>query len=170
MKRILCAFVLMSSHVWADTAPVEVEKNLVSAKQKGVATASLFGKVLYDAELWTQKGARFSMSEEFALTLRYKTGFSATKLVWGTIHEMARMENQSKGNFDSLKPKLNACFADVSVGDRFTGISKSKDRVDFFFNGTKKCTLTYPNITERFFGIWLGPKARDGKSSRQLKG
>jgi len=171
MKKALIASVLLIvSSAVVNATPSEVSQQVSGASLKGTATASLFGKELYDAQLYTVSGEQLSYDKHFALTLNYKVSFTVAKLVWGTVHEMARIEGVSKSKFDDLKPKLAACFADVTSGDRITGMSESSQKVSFYYNGKKRCSLSYPDISKRFFGIWLGPKARDGASAKRLKG
>ncbi|KAB7616030.1 hypothetical protein F9L33_04510 [Amylibacter sp. SFDW26] len=152
------------------STPPEVQANLKNASLTGAASASILTKTIYDAELWSEDGKPFAIKDDFALSLTYKASFKASVLAWATVFEIARIEDTQKTNFDDLEQKLTTCFSDVKRGDRFTAMPTNIDNVTFFFNGQKSCDLSYPKLTERFFGIWLGPKTRDPKVSAKLKG
>ena len=152
------------------STPPEVQANLTNASLTGAAIASILTKTIYDAELWSEDGKPFTIKDDFALALTYKASFNASVLAWATVLEIARIEDAKKAKFEDLEQKLNTCFSDVKRGDRFTAMPAGADNITFFLNGQKSCNLSYPKLTERFFGIWLGPKTRDAKISAKLKG
>lgn len=164
----LCFWLLLPNTVWS--APAEVQSTIPHAERKGQANYNLLGLPLYSAELWTDKNKPFSFEEPFALTLTYQRSIKASLLSWASISEIARIENRSKASFDLLGRKLTDCFSDVNDGDKITGIAQSASAVSFFYNGKKRCDLSYPRLRERFFGIWLGPKTRDVQAAQKLKG
>ncbi len=169
-------YLVITLAIWGTAAsaalstPPEVQANLDNASLTGAASASILTKTIYDAQLWSEDGKPFTMKEDFALALTYKASFKASVLAWATVFEIARIEDTKKKKFEDLEGKLAACFTDVKRGDRFTAMPSSANNVTFFLNGEKKCDLSYPKLTERFFGIWLGPKTRDPKVSAKLKG
>ncbi|GGA05028.1 hypothetical protein [Neptunicoccus cionae] len=154
----------------AQSAPVEVARSLGGASLKGTASARLWGKKLYDAELWTASGGTFDQREPFALTLRYAHAFSADLLARTSVKEIVRVEGGRLSDHGALEQRLRRCLVDVAKGVRVTGVSQGPDRASLFVNGRKTCTLTYPRLRDRFFGIWLAPTSRDARSASRLKG
>jgi len=171
MKYSVMTMVFWGTSAFAAlSTPSEIQANLDNASLSGAATASILTKKIYDAELWSEGGKPFAMNDDFALALTYKASFKASVLAWATVFEIARIEDSSKAEFNDLEQKLLPCFTDVKRGDRFTALSQDENNVTFYFNGQKSCDVSYPKLTERFFGIWLGPKTRDPKVSEKLKG
>lgn len=167
---IALSFLVFTLPQLARAEPVEISNFLDKPKAQGMANFRFLGKDLFNAELWLEQGKSFSFEQEFALVLTYQTSLNAGLLSWASIREIARQEGQSSSQYDDLGPELKACFADVQPGDRITGVAQSSDTASFYYNGTKTCSLSYPKIRERFFGIWLGPNSRDANASDQLRG
>ena len=117
-------FVLFAAPALAQSMPPEVKNTLGEAKLKGSATAKLFFKEIYEAELWQKDDRPFSYNQRFALSLTYKTGFKASVLAWATAHEIARMEGARKGEFEALEEELVSCFTNVQRGDQFHWFSQ----------------------------------------------
>ena len=78
--------------------------------------------------------------------------------------------NLTKINCLLVKKLLSNCFVDVLAGDRITALSLSKDKVRFFYNGSKQCDLEILDIRRKFFSIWLGNDTRDIEGSLRLQG
>lgn len=154
----------------AQSAPGEVARTLGAASLKGTATARLWGKKLYDAELWTASDGPFDQREPFALTLRYAYAFSADLLARTSVKEIVRVEGGRVADHTVLEQRLRNCLVDVDRGTRITGVSHGENRASLFVNGRKTCTLAYPRLRDRFFGIWLAPTSRDARSASRLKG
>lgn len=150
--------------------PDEVQQVLPAPVAKGQATATLFSAEIYDAELFTSKGAPFSIDRPFALTLIYKYNFSADVLAMASVREIARMEGIRMSDLRSLRGELKGCFRDVRKGERVTGVGRADDVIEFYVNGNKTCALRQENLRERFFNIWLGEDTRDPDGAAQLKG
>ncbi|WP_069301016.1 hypothetical protein [Neptunicoccus sediminis] len=169
----VCAVVsglLATGRTMAQTAPAEVARSLGAASLKGTATARLWGKKLYDAELWTASDGPFNQRDPFALTLRYAYAFSADLLARTSVKEIVRVEGGRVMDHGALEQRLRSCLVDVDRGTRVTGVSHGADHASLFVNGRKTCTLTYPRLRDRFFGIWLAPTSRDARSASRLKG
>ena len=160
MRRLAAALVaalgLALGEARAD--PPEIVEALPGAERVGEARFTYLVWPVFDAELFTRSGA-FDWSEAFALSLTYRRGFSADALTGQTIEEM-RARGVSAQVLAGLRPRLRACFADVSAGDRFTAVSLTDERASLFFNGAYRCTLNAPGLRQAFFGIWL-----DGRSN-----
>ncbi|MEM6619763.1 MAG: hypothetical protein AAF631_10720 [Pseudomonadota bacterium] len=153
----------------AQSAPPEVATRFSSPELTGETTARAWGFRLYDAELWTEDGA-FSFGQKFALTLTYGARFSAELLARSTIDEIVRVEGGQPSDHSRLQGRLQQCLIDVRRGSRITGVAESPSRVSLYANGSKRCTINYPSLTKRFFGIWLAPTSRDTRGAARLTG
>ena len=168
MKFLIFFFAVVALPAMAETAPKEIRAQFGSPVHLGRADVSLLGFDLYQAQLWSSRST-FSFQEPFALTLIYKRKFTAKQLTKNTIEEVARIENTSVKEHAALS-KIQKCFADVGPNDRITGIANSSDNATFYVNGRQSCSIEYPKLTQRFFGIWLSENTRDPKSRKQLLG
>lgn len=173
MKRIISTCVVFGVLFQASVllaAPSEVEKELSKPTLQGKHVARYWGFKLFKAELWTSGGGAFKFEQEFALTLNYLYPFSKEVLATSSVEEISRMEGSNPEVHEKLKQQLLVCFADVDKGDRITGVAESATQVSMYVNGRKSCSLSYPKLRERFFGIWLDPKSRDKKGAQRLRG
>ena len=154
----------------AKAAPNEVQKELSAPQLQGKHTARFWGFRLFNAELWTSGAGTFSFDQQFALTISYLYPFSREVLARSSVEEIARVEGGAPEQHAKLEKQLMGCLVDVDKGTRITGVAESASRVAMYVNGRKSCTMSYPNLRERFFGIWLAPTSRDAKGARRLRG
>ncbi|WP_254430572.1 MULTISPECIES: hypothetical protein [unclassified Ruegeria] len=139
--------------------------DLKDPKQLGSATFRFLGLPLYDAKLYTPAGAAFSWDEDFGLQLTYRKNLKQKALVESTLEEITR-----QGNSAPTQAQLEACFQAVSKGDSYLAVSKGPNEVDFWRNGSKTCSLTYPGAKRSFMSIFLGDNSRSASFTQQLKG
>ncbi len=132
---------------------------------RGSATFRFLGLPLYDAKLYTPGGAAFNWNEDFGLQLTYRKNLKQKALVESTLEEMAR-----QGNPAPTEAQLQTCFQAVSKGDSYLAIAQGPNRVSFWRNGSKTCTLTNSGITRSFMSIFLGDNTRSASFTQQLKG
>lgn len=154
----------------SEERPPEVSRMVAGAELRGAARVDFLTLPLYRAQLWTPEQQSLEQADRFALSLTYKRGFRARSLAKGSVSEIARIEGRPTSAFSDLERALIDCFADVSAEDRITGVSASSDTAAFFVNGVQSCTLTYPNLRDRFFGIWLGSDSRYPEVTARLRG
>jgi hypothetical protein len=154
----------------AEAAPKEVVNELSAPQLQGKHTARFWGFRLFNAELWTSKPGKFSFDQQFALTLRYLYPFSREVLARSSVEEIARVEGGLPEKFAKLESQLKKCLVDVDKGTRITGVAESSNKVAMYVNGRKSCTISYPNLREQFFGIWLSPTSRDARGAQRLRG
>lgn len=154
----------------AFAAPTEVERELSAPQLQGKHTARFWGFKLFNAELWTSKPGAFRFDQQFALTLSYLYPFSKELLARSSVEEIARVEGGNPDDFARLEKQLMGCLVDVDKGTRITGVAESDSKVAMYVNGRKSCTMSYPNLRERFFGIWLAPTSRDARGAKRLRG
>ncbi|WP_120634778.1 hypothetical protein [Ruegeria sp. EL01] len=161
-RTSLLAFVLLAPGGVVASTVADVLNN---AQLRGDATFRFLGLSVYDAKLYTPQGAPFNWSQDFGLLLRYRKNLKQKALVESTLEEMDR-----QGNGAPVQNQLEQCFQSVSKGDTYLAVSRGPDKVAFWRNGTKTCTLSYPGIKRAFMSIFLGNNTRSARFTRQLKG
>ncbi|QFT74495.1 MULTISPECIES: hypothetical protein [unclassified Ruegeria] len=144
-------------------SPVTEELN--DAQLRGTATFRYLGLPIYDAKLYTPKGAPFSWSEDIALQLTYRKNIKKKALVNSTLDEMDRI-----GRSAPVRDQLNRCFKAVAKGDSYLAVSDGPDKVSFWLNGQKTCTMAYPGIKRSFMSVFLGDNTRSASFTRRLQG
>lgn len=147
------------------SAASPMSDHLRDPKLRGSSTFRFVGLPIYDARLYTPDGAPFNWSEDFGLELTYRRNIKKKALIDSTLEEMDR-----QGNALPIKAELENCFQTIMPGDRYLAISQGPDRVSYWFNGKKACTIAYPGIKRAFMSIFLGDKTRSASFTRQLKG
>ena len=171
--RLLCLFlacVAATAAVASEERLPEVERMVARAELRGSALVNFLSFPLYEAQLWTPEQRSVDRVGSFALSLTYKRSFKAGSLARSSVSEIARMEDRPTSDFDDLEAKLRGCFVDVTADDRITGVSSSPDSATFFINGERSCAVIYPDLRDRFFGIWLGSDTRDPEVTARLRG
>lgn len=169
LRGALLAAVLAICAGAAEARPAEVERSLPGAQLVGEARYRILTLSVFDASLWTTNGA-FSWNEPFALTLTYHRSFSARAIANRTLAEMSSRGAGDARALAPLRDRLEACFADVTPGDRITGVSTGPNSARFYFNGERRCEIEWPLFQRRFFGIWLDASGDARRFSVQLRG
>ena len=138
---------------------------LSDARLRGEATFRFIGLPLYEARLFTKGGAALDWKQDFGLELKYLRNLTQYDLVEGTIRELKRT-----GGAMPRREKLERCYTDVRKGDRYAAVSSGPNRLDFWLNGKRICTLEHPRIKQSFMAIFLGNNTRSKSFTRKLKG
>ncbi len=138
---------------------------LNDAELRGSATFRYLGFPIYDAQLFTPGGTPLNWSQDFGLELRYRRNLSKKALVNSTLDEMKRI-----GRAAPVRSQLDVCFDAVRKGDRYLAISQGPNKVGFWLNGRKVCTMSYPGIKRSFMSIFLGDNTRSASFTRTLRG
>ena len=175
MKRLgivfdLAVCLLGAQLAAAQSAPKEVNAALSSPQLQGKHTARFWGFRIFNAELWTNAAGKFSFDQQFALSISYLYPFSKETLAKSSVEEIARVEGGVPSDHARLEKLLVGCLIDVDKGDRITGVAQGANKIAMYVNGRKNCTMTYPKLRERFFGIWLAPTSRDARGASRLRG
>ncbi|WP_170515643.1 hypothetical protein [Ruegeria atlantica] len=142
-----------------------ISQTLTDAQLRGIATFRFLGMPIYEAKLYTPQGSALNWTQDFALQLTYRKSLKQKALVESTLDEMAR-----QGNPAPTQAQLQKCFQAVSKGDSYIAISEGPNKIGFWRNGQKTCTLSYPGAKNAFMSIFLGDNTRSGSFTRQLKG
>ncbi|WP_170326267.1 hypothetical protein [Ruegeria arenilitoris] len=132
---------------------------------RGTATFRYLGLPLYDAQLFTPGGAAFSWKQDFGLQLQYRRNVSQKALVNSTLDEMQRI-----GRAAPVRDQLQTCFKAVNKGDRYLAVSEGPNKVSFWLNGRKTCTMSYPGIKRSFMSVFLGENTRSAAFTQRLRG
>jgi hypothetical protein len=163
MLKSVLSGALMAAFFLAQPSPATAAFS--GASERGSAVYRYLGLPIYEARLYTNGGAPLDWNEDFGLELRYLRNFSQYDLVESTMRELNRT-----GSPLSVRAKLESCFKDVRKGDRFVGVTDGPNRITFRLNGTRTCTLSHPQISYRFMGIFLGENSRSASFTRKLRG
>ncbi|SLN71901.1 hypothetical protein ROA7450_03975 [Roseovarius albus] len=142
-----------------------VDNILPDAEPRGQATFRFLGLPIYHARLFTANAAPLSWQNDFAIELTYKREIAQKELVGSTLQEFDRL-----GSPLPLRDNLMRCFYDVNKGDRYLAVSDGPDRIRFWRNGKRTCTLAYPDIKKRFMSIFVGDNTRSQSFTRRLVG
>ncbi|MGB5835446.1 MAG: hypothetical protein WBC68_10325 [Albidovulum sp.] len=163
MLRLALATVFMIAPGVAQASTVA--SALPDAELRGAAVLRFLGFPVYEARLFTRSGTSLDWSTDFAIELTYLRNLSEQELVESTMRELDRT-----GGALPLRDQLERCYVDVRKGDRYLAVSEGQDRVGFWLNGKRVCTLGHPQIKTRFMSIFLGDNTRSPSFTRKLKG
>ena len=142
-----------------------VKSALSGAELRGAATFRFAGFPLYQARLYTQRGAPLDWAADFGLELTYMRDLTEYDLVEGTLREIARTAGSQPP-----RGQLSRCFRDVRRGDTYLAVSAGPDQLRFWHNGEQVCTLRHPGIRTGFMAIFLGDNTRSKSFTRDLRG
>jgi Chalcone isomerase-like len=164
------AFVALVASAAAMTRPLELGSTISSTKPYGSGSLTWLFFTAYDATLWTD-ASQWSMNVPFALTLRYRMGFSTDEMVERTLQEMAKVSSATtKDALGRFGAALKRAFPPVKDGDRITALYMPGQGTQFFHNGAPTVTLAGTAFAEPFFGIWLSAKTSEPKLRAALLG
>ncbi|MCK8464662.1 hypothetical protein MUY35_12445 [Aliiroseovarius sp. S1339] len=166
MLRTLLTLILLAG----TPAPALAQSNVAAvalpgAEVRGTATLRFLGLPLYQARLFTVGAAALDWNKDFGIELTYLRNLSQYDLVEATMREFKRT-----GGALPLEGQLNKCFDAVNKGDRYLAVSNGVDKVGFWRNGQRTCTLSHPQIKSRFMGIFVGDNTRSKSFTRKLIG
>ncbi|SDJ06684.1 hypothetical protein [Aliiruegeria lutimaris] len=161
-RRVLLLAALLAASVASVSS---ADAAFSGASERGSAVYRHLGFPVYEARLFTKGGAPLDWNRDFGLELRYLRNFTQYDLVESTMRELNRT-----GAPLPVRSQLETCFSDVRKGDRYLAVTDGPDRISFRLNGTRTCTLSHPQITNRFMGIFLGENSRSASFTRKLLG
>lgn len=157
----LVAFIGLAAAGMAMTRPLELGNTITATKPYGSGSLAWLVFTAYEATLWTD-APQWSMNAPFALTLRYRMGFTPDELVERTIEEMVKVSPAApKGAFARFGTDLKRAFPVVKDGDRITALFVPGKGTQFFHNGVPTAQIADSGFADSFFGIWLSPKTSE---------
>jgi hypothetical protein len=169
LSAIALAFLIPALASANPIRPVEIDRQGMNLQHAGSGSVGFLFWQFFDADLWATNG-RFSWDQPLALSLTYRTDFSARELTDSTIEEMARINGWPKDRLSGFRSEIAPCMSDVSDGDRFTAASPAPDRIVLFLNGDERCDLSMPGLRRAYLNIWLSENSRFPDQSRRLTG
>ena len=149
--------------------PAELDRHGQAWAHTGSASVGFLLWQVFDADLWAPDG-RFGWDAPLALSLIYRTDFSARELTDSTIEEMERIAGWQPERLAEFRSEIGPCMTDVGDGDRFTAASPEPDRIVLYLNGEQRCELTEAGLRRAYLGIWLSQNSRFPDESRKLIG
>lgn len=152
--------------------PPEVTQHLPQARLHGDGRFRYFGFHVYDAQLWVPASFEVArlFSQPFALSLVYARSLKARDIAERSMEEMRRQATISEADAQRWLQAMTAAFADVSQGDRLTGLYRVDMGASFFLNGQATRAIDDQRFATLFFGIWLSPATSAPALRRELLG
>ena len=167
-RTVLAAALVLTSSA-AMAKPSEIQALPADYQTVGKTSFSFLFWDFFDAELRSRSGA-FDWNQSLALTLTYKTDFSADELTDSTMESMAKVTPWSEPRLSAFRNDVASCMSNVKRGDRFTAYSPSPDEVVLYLNGREHCRWQQPGLREAYLGIWLSEQSGFPKETAQLTG
>lgn len=132
---------------------------------RGQAEFRVLGVPIYEARLFTPNGQPLDWAGDYGLELTYLRPLTANALINSTQNELVRLGHVTPNDL-----ALGACFQDVGVGDRYLAVPDGTDRITFWRNGERVCTLDHPGFAHGFMSIFLGDNTQSAAFTRALLG
>ena len=155
------------------TLPPEVAAELPGALWSGSARLRFFGFDVYDSRLWVAPGFKVAQFDQhgLALELSYLRALSGRDIAERSLKEMKRAGELTAAQSQRWLAALQDAFPDVKAGDRITGLHSPGTGARFWHNGQARPSVSDPDFSRLFFGIWLSsatsePQLRSGLLSR----
>lgn len=124
---------------------------------------------IYDARLYVTNGI-YDPNKPFALALSYLRPFSGSDIAERSVEEIRNQGSDDESLLVSWESQLKAIFPDVVEGDQIVGISDPLEGARFFLNDSFIGTISDPNLSQRFFDIWLSEKTSEPGLRKSLLG
>ena len=160
----LCGAMLALPEI-SDAREGLLDQALEPPVMRGEATFRFLGFPVYEARLFTPEGQAFDWEKDFGLELTYLRRVSEDTIVSSTLGELERI-----GEDMPVEAQLQKCFEPVNKGDTYLAVTEGENRVTFWLNGSRTCTLTHPEAKFRFMSIFLGEDTRSASFTRRLRG
>jgi hypothetical protein len=152
--------------------PAELVAALPGAQALGAATLRFLGLDIYAARLWVPSGfqADAYAQSPLALELTYFRALSGQRIAERSLKEMRRQATRGAAQEQAWLDAMLLAFADVKVGDRFTGLHTPGVGARFWFNGVERTAVRDAEFSRLFFGIWLSDAGSEPQMRASLLG
>lgn len=156
----------------APAVPGEVLAELPGARLRGQGRLTFFGLSVYDARLWVDDSFRTdaAIDRPLALELVYARKLHGHAIADRSLAEMRRASPMGAADAERWLAAMRATFADVSPGDRMTGVHRPGTGARFFLNGDPRGEISDAAFARAFFAIWLGPATSEPALRQALLG
>jgi hypothetical protein len=134
----------------------------------GSGALKWLGVTLYEATLLAP-GGEYHADGVHALEIAYRYAFTGQQLARASLKEIERLQGE-RDDRDALIERFSKLFADVSAGDRLTGVHLPGEGADFYGPQGYLGRLEDAQLAADFFHIWLDPRTRKPDLRRQLLG
>lgn len=151
-------------------APAEVSSVLAQPQWAGQARMRFFAFDVYDARLWVAPGfkPRDYAQTPFALELTYLRKLDGRAIAERSLKEMRRQGSFAAEQEQRWLNAMEQAFPDVRDGDRLTGVHLPGTGARFLLNGQVRATISDPEFSRYFFGIWLSESTSEPQMRSQL--
>lgn len=170
MKTLVCILVLLVQLVLPNTSTAAITDGLIENPQiVGKARLEVMFWDIYDAELIAENGD-FSRNGPFALKLTYLRDFDGEDIASRSVDEIRDLGVTDEVKLAKWFEHMVSLFPDVTKGNSLTGVVDHNQFSHFFFNDKKLGTVTDPEFSRWFFGIWLDENTSEPEMRRELLG
>lgn len=159
MKKVFFVLALLMGPVQAN--PVD------DLKTVGSTTFNWMFWKIYDISLLTPTGSYEDGKPPLALEITYARDIAGNQLVESTIDEWERQEISWQAGWPE---KLKRIFPDITTGDQLLLRVDDQNNSNFYFNRQPIGVIEDDGFTDAFLAIWLSPKSRSPKLTRELTG
>ena len=153
--------------------PPSLRHYLTTPRLLGAGTYSVWGLDIYHATLWgSEKAMRPDQwhTQRLALELRYARDFDGKDIAKRSVDEMHMQSPLAQDKAQSWLKTLESLFPSVRKDQTLTGIYLPGANSQFLFNENPIGSINDPDLSQRFFAIWLSPKTSAQKLRRALFG
>jgi len=140
-----------------------------NAKLVGEARYKYLLWSVFDAKLYAPNG-QLQKGAPFALQLTYLRDFSDRDLAKQSVDEMRKQGFRNEVKLAAWYREMERIFPSVKKGTSITGIHAPGQGAHFYLNSQFLGTVKDQEFSNRFFSIWLAPKANDQSFRRKLLG
>lgn len=170
-QRIMRASILLLLVLGAPLR-AEWQSLIPGAQVQGSGEFRMWGFAIYQARFWSSGAADqpLNMTTPFALELTYRRSISRDDLVDASIREIHRLGLASPDPqiMAQWQQAMHSAFADVSAGDRITGVFLPGQGSRFYFNDEFQHAVPDEAFAHAFFAIWLDQRTRNPRLRAQL--
>jgi hypothetical protein len=158
----VCLLVTAPAHVMAkalDKTPMLVGEGRLSV---------LFWDI-YEIQLFSGDG-RYDPQRPVALVLNYLRPVSGRDIADTSIDEIRKLGVSDAVTIAKWQAQLIQLFPDIAKGDRLIGSFDPDTGSQFHLNGALIGVIDDPELSRRFFDIWLSEATSQPRLRRQLLG
>jgi hypothetical protein len=151
-------------------ASANIQTELETFKPVSNASFYWFAFKVYDAELLTPGGVKWSASAPYALRLQYSRDFSEESLIDRSISELTDGKVATPSQAEGWRDEMATVLTSVKKGDVITAINYPGEKSVFYHNNKLTGTVADAEFTKAYFQIWLGDNSSDREFTMQLRG
>lgn len=124
---------------------------------------------IYEIQLFSSDG-RYDPQQPVALVLNYLRSVSGRDIAEASIDEIRKQGVFDTGTIADWHAQLTQLFPDIAKGDQLVGSFDPNTGSQFHLNGTLIGVIDDPELSRRFFDIWLSEATSQPRLREQLLG